>query len=218
MSNEFIKRIISSLILLPLLLIITYLGSYYFIGMIFIYFFIVLIEWYNLEKRNIYFLAGVLFSIFSFYTVYQFRNSFANDYAYFFLLINICVSTDIGGYIFGKIIKGPKLTKISPNKTIAGLIGSFIFAIFSTIILFHTNFIYFNPKILTFDNLIFIILISAISQLGDILISSFKRNSKIKNTGNLIPGHGGLLDRIDGMIFVFPFSYFVIFLNNYQYF
>ena len=84
MSNEFIKRIISSLILIPLLLIITYLGSYYFIGMIFIFFIIVLIEWYNLEKRKIYFLLGVLFSIFSFYTVYQFRNSFANDHAYFF--------------------------------------------------------------------------------------------------------------------------------------
>ena len=78
MSNEFIKRIISSLILLPLLLIITYLGSYYFIGMIFIFFIIVLIEWYNLEKRKIYFLLGVLFSIFSFYTVYQIRNSLTN--------------------------------------------------------------------------------------------------------------------------------------------
>jgi len=121
----------------------------------------------------------------------------------------ICVSTDIGGYIFGKIFKGPKLTKFSPNKTYAGMIGGYILSIVSTIIL--TNF-YFNDDF-AIKLFIFVILISTISQLGDIIISYFKRLSKIKDTGKIIPGHGGLLDRVDGMIFAFPFSYLIILID-----
>ena len=118
----------------------------------------------------------------------------------------ICVSTDIGGYIFGKTFRGPKLTKFSPNKTYAGMLGGYLLSILSAIIL--TNF-YFSEKLLI-KLLIFVILISSISQLGDIIISYFKRISKIKDTGKIIPGHGGLLDRVDGMIFAFPFSYLIL--------
>jgi phosphatidate cytidylyltransferase len=125
---------------------------------------------------------------------------------WFLLLITIiCISTDIGGYVFGKIFKGPKLTKFSPNKTYAGMIGGYLLSIISAI--FFNNF-YFTEEI-QIKWFIFVILISTTSQLGDIIISYFKRLSKIKDTGKIIPGHGGLLDRIDGMIFAFPFSYLI---------
>ena len=121
----------------------------------------------------------------------------------------ICISTDIGGYFFGKIFKGPKLTKISPNKTYAGMIGGFFFSIL--FILFYFNYIEHG---VTINLLIITILISSVSQIGDIIISYFKRLSKIKNTGNIIPGHGGLLDRIDGMIFAFPVYYLIEIIVN----
>ena len=118
----------------------------------------------------------------------------------------ICISTDVGGYVFGKIFKGPKLTKISPNKTYAGMIGGYLLsALFIYFYFTYTN------QLITIKWLILLILISSISQIGDIIISYFKRLSKIKNTGNVIPGHGGVLDRIDGMIFAFPAYYLINF-------
>ena len=129
------------------------------------------------------------------------------------MIILICISTDIGGYLFGKLFKGPKLTKISPNKTQSGMIGSYILAIVASTIFIqqYTNEISIDENIITSDFKFFIIvlLISSVSQGGDLIISVFKRQSKIKNTGQIIPGHGGLLDRIDGMIFVFPFVYLI---------
>ena len=127
------------------------------------------------------------------------------------LITLICVSTDLGGFIFGKIFKGPKLTKISPKKTYSGMIGSYLLSIIFTS--FFLNNLYYNSPIdLTGDTFIYVMLVSTVSQIGDIIISYFKRLSKIKNTGKIIPGHGGLLDRVDGMIFAFPFSY-LIFIN-----
>ena len=123
-----------------------------------------------------------------------------------------CIFTDIGGYLFGKIFKGPKLTKISPKKTISGMIGSYILSVIVTF-----AFIFFANLNFSFEFIlqifILVIIISTVSQLGDISISYFKRLSKVKDTGNIIPGHGGILDRIDGMIFAFPFSYIMISLN-----
>ena len=126
----------------------------------------------------------------------------------FFILI-ICVSTDIGGFVFGKILKGPKLIKISPNKTYAGVLGSYIFSLLSVFIFFRTM---NNFDLIEFTGLLlfFVIILSTVSQIGDLIISYFKRQSGIKNTGNIIPGHGGLLDRIDGMIFAFPLYYSLI--------
>ncbi len=112
-------------------------------------------------------------------------------------IISICIASDIGGYIFGKIIKGKKLTSISPNKTISGMIGSYILSIFFSSLLFNTL---FDLKYL----IILSILISTISQAGDIFISFIKRKAKVKDTGKLLPGHGGLLDRFDGLIFAAP--------------
>ena len=164
-----------------------------------------------MSKLNNQKIFGLFFIIFSFYTIYKIRNDFNRDYFHILLIAIICVSTDTGGYIFGKILKGPKLTKLSPNKTYAGVFGSFLLSIIFTILFFELILKKYYCRF-TEETFIFVIVVSLVSQLGDIIISYFKRLSKIKDTGNIIPGHGGILDRIDGMIFAFPFSYFV-FLN-----
>tara|TARA_B100000035_G_scaffold146369_1_gene124638 strand:- start:4376 stop:4798 length:423 start_codon:yes stop_codon:yes gene_type:complete len=135
------------------------------------------------------------------------------SYEYFVVILLICISTDIGGYVFGNIFKGPKLTKISPKKTYSGVIGGYLLSIICLNILLKSNYFLIKPFEITFDFFIFILLISSVSQLGDIIISYFKRLSKIKDTGKIIPGHGGLLDRIDGMIFAYPFAYLFLKIN-----
>ena len=139
------------------------------------------------------------------------------DYIYFIIILLICILTDIGGYIFGKILKGPKLTKISPKKTYSGLIGGFLLSIGVLFFIFSLG-LFIKPQELNSNIFILILLISAISQIGDIIISYFKRLSKIKDTGKIIPGHGGLLDRIDGMIFAFPSAYIIFKMGIFQYF
>ena len=117
----------------------------------------------------------------------------------------ISISTDIGGY-FSENFKGPKLTKISPNKTYAGVIGSFIFSLLTG----HMYIKFLSNNVFEFEYsfvLLMILFISLISQIGDIIISYFKRKAKLKDTGKILPGHGGLLDRIDGLIFVVPTIY-----------
>ena len=118
-------------------------------------------------------------------------------------LIIICISTDVGGYVFGKFFKGKKITKISPNKTYAGVIGSFFLSLLVSVIFFSDV----NLKINIF---LFTIIISSISQLGDLFVSFLKRKAKIKDTGNFLPGHGGLLDRIDGILFTIPIGIILI--------
>ena len=116
----------------------------------------------------------------------------------YFLLI--CIFSDIGGFLFGKIFKGKKLTKISPKKTISGMIGSF-----SLSLILVPFFLNFSPIRFNFFELVFLaISVSFICQLGDLFISYLKRKAKVKDTGDLLPGHGGVLDRIDGIIFALP--------------
>ena len=209
MINEFQKRLISSLILMPTALFFVIKGSYLFNSFILICFFISSYEWHKMTRKKKYYLPGLFFLILSFYSAYDIRIIMNQGNVYFILILLICISTDLGGYIFGKIFKGPKLTKISPKKTVSGVIGGYLLSII--ILSLYLNFI-FNPSQeakLTPEIFFFILLISTTSQLGDIIISYFKRLSKIKDTGKIIPGHGGLLDRIDGMIFAFPISYLI---------
>ena len=209
MSLEFIKRILSSIILLPFTFFIIVEGSFIFITFITICFFISIFEWNNMSKEKKYNKIGFIFLFFSFLCIYNLRINSDDDYISFLFIVFVCISTDIGGYFFGKLFKGPKLTKYSPNKTFTGTIGSFIFSIFSMIIFINIfSELNFSVKLITFT-----VIISLISQLGDVTISYFKRKSNIKDTGKIIPGHGGLLDRIDGMIFVFPSSYILILIN-----
>ncbi len=201
MNQEIIKRILSSIIIIAISFFFIIKGSFLFIFFLSICFFITSFEWYKMAKNKNYFLLGQIFLIISFLSTFLLRNISLKD---FIFVIIICISTDIGGFMFGKIFKGPKLTKISPNKTYSGMIGSFFLSIIST--LFYTNYydlIYWPDNAL----LITVILISSLSQIGDLTVSYFKRISKVKNTGKIIPGHGGLLDRIDGMLFAIPFAF-----------
>ncbi len=215
-NKELQKRILSSLVLIPIALFFIIKGTYFFNFFILICLFISIYEWHKMSKEINYTVLGIIFLMFSFYSVYYFRNEFYGDYLYLIIILSICVFTDIGGYIFGKLFKGPKLTKISPKKTYSGVIGGYFFSIIFMIFFFNnlgfisemTN-IEITGQELTFNNFITTIFISTVSQFGDIVISYFKRKSKIKDTGKIIPGHGGLLDRIDGMIFAFPAAYLI---------
>jgi phosphatidate cytidylyltransferase len=205
-KEEIIKRILSSIILIPIVLFFIIKGSFLFNFFIFICFLITTYEWLKLSKNNLLKLFGTIFIVISFYTIFNIRNEFDRDYFHLLLVIIICVSTDIGGYVFGNIFKGPKLTKISPKKTYSGVIGSFLLSL-----IFTNLFLDFLSNVETFEftkeMFLFILLVSLVSQIGDLIISYFKRKSKIKDTGTIIPGHGGILDRIDGMIFALPFAY-----------
>ena len=210
-NNELTKRVLSSLILIPIVLFVIIEGSTIFNFFIFICFTVTAYEWLKMSKTNIQKIFGLLFIIISFYSILKIRNDFNQDYFHVLLIATICVSTDVGGYIFGKVLKGPKLTKLSPNKTYTGFIGSFLLAIIISVLFFELTLKIHNFKF-SLEIFILVLAVSLVSQIGDIFISYFKRLSKIKDTGNIIPGHGGILDRIDGMIFAYPFSY-LVFLN-----
>ena len=205
MSQELTKRILSSIVLIPITLFFIIKGSYLFIFFILICLSAIIYKWHMMSKKKPYRIFGFIFLFLSFYSIYKLRID--NDYWFLLSVTIICVSTDIGGYVFGKIFRGPKLTKFSPNKTYAGMTGGYLLSIISVIFLDN-----FNEEFQI--KWFIVILISTISQLGDIIISYFKRLSKIKDTGKIIPGHGGLLDRVDGMIFAYPFSY-LIFLADF---
>ncbi len=213
MKNEFLKRIISSIILLPLSFFLIIKGSYYFNLILLLLFFISIFEWYLMSKNKGYFLLGSFFLIFSFFCIYKLRDNVDNDYVPLLVALSICILTDIGGYVFGKIFKGPKLTSYSPSKTYSGSLGGYLFSFILMPFLIFLNILSDNKNL---NIIIFIILISTISQFGDIVISYFKRKAQIKDTGKIIPGHGGLLDRIDGVIFALPSAYFLFQINFFK--
>ena len=214
MKKEFIKRILSTTILIPLVVFFIIKGSFFFTFFLLVCFLISTYEWYNMTKKNNILIPGFIFLLFSFISTNVLRVSNNEDYYTTFLtVIIVCISTDIGGYVFGNLFKGPKLTKISPNKTYSGVIGSYFLSIISFNIFFNFSYLH-NINKLNAEIFIFVILISTVSQFGDLVVSYFKRKSKLKNTGKIIPGHGGLLDRIDGMIFAFPFAYSVTYLMS----
>jgi len=226
MSKNLLKRIITSIILLILLIFINFSHQYIFILSVLILGALICFEVnslfsklliksnskknYSLKKfnSNFFFLNILAFSyIFFIFCNLSYEIHKSESPIFFLYIISICFFTDIGGYVFGKIIGGKKLSKISPNKTISGTLGSFILSIFPLI--FFINFNYFDLE-LNLKNIMFCLLISLISQLGDLFISFIKRKAEIKDTGNLLPGHGGFLDRLDGIIFAVPFSYILI--------
>ena len=201
MSSDLFKRILSSIILLPLVFYFIISGFFFKIFFILICFVIACYEWNKINKNKSNKIFGFIYLLFSFYTFYD----LSIELTLLIFVILICVSTDIGGYFFGKIFRGPKLTIISPNKTYAGMIGGYLLSLIFLLVI--TNFIEF--LLTPFQLFSLTILLSTVSQAGDIIISYFKRKANVKNTGNLIPGHGGLLDRIDGMIFAVPTLYLI---------
>ena len=208
MIKEFEKRLLSSIILIPISIFFIIKGSVFFIFFLSVLFLATSYEWFKMNKKNdLLKIFGIIFLFLSFYSTLEIRENYkVND---FLLIIIICIFTDIGGYVFGNIFKGPKLTRISPKKTYSGVFGGFLLSLIAGSI--FTNYFFVDRKIFN-ENLfllIVILFISMISQIGDLVISYFKRKAKLKDTGKIIPGHGGLLDRIDGMIFVFPIFYLI---------
>ena len=213
MNHELLKRVISTIVIIPISLFFIIKGSIFFNLFIFACFLVTTYEWHKMSWKNYYYYYGIIFLIFSFYSIYCLRNDNPSDYSYLLAVTVICVSTDIGGYIFGKFFKGPKLTKISPKKTYSGMIGGYLLSILSINTFISLGYLFSGSIKLSINVFIFIFLVSSVSQLGDIIISYFKRLSKVKDTGTIIPGHGGMLDRIDGMIFAFPFCYIFLELS-----
>jgi len=212
MKNESLKRILSSLVIIPVAFFFILKGSIFFMFFLGIFFMLASYEWARMSKSVLIKLLGIAYLLFVSYTAYLFRGDYLNDFYYFLFVIIICISTDVGGYVFGKLFKGPKITKISPNKTYAGMIGSFFLSIISAYL--FKVYVFEIVLFREFYLLLLILFISSMSQAGDLIISYFKRLSKVKNTGNLIPGHGGLLDRVDGIIFALPASYILFKLIN----
>ena len=212
-KNNLKKRIITSFILISFIFLI-FNSLYLMTSILLIFGILSILEFLNLSKKifdkkiyfflsNLFFILFIfLFSLF-FFLLYNFPQS---KFILLVLLIG-CVSSDIGGYIFGKIIKGPKLTNISPNKTFSGAIGSFVFSctLFSSLI-------YYETKVFNITIVILGLMISLFSQIGDLFFSYLKRKANIKDTGNLLPGHGGLLDRFDGIFFGIPLGFIAFIL------
>ena len=217
--NELQKRIISSLILLPISIILIFTHYIIFIPVLFLITIFSLNEWKNINKKkksSLIINFGYLVIIISIFSSIFIRGLYNESSFLLLWILLICIFSDIGGYIFGKTFKGPKLTKISPNKTYSGMIGSFIFSIIPIILLENLTtyeIIYQDQVYLINKYIVISLFLSLDCQSGDILISYFKRLNKIKNTGNLIPGHGGILDRIDGIIFVLIFASIFKFIN-----
>ena len=212
MLKEFEKRLLSSIILIPIAIFFIIQGSVFFIFFLSLIFLATNYEWVKMIKKNNFIkIFGIIFLFFSFYSAFYIREQSGLNFFLFILII--CIFTDIGGYLFGKTFKGPKLIKISPNKTYAGVIGSFLFSLIAGLV-----FIKYVDEIGFKNNdqlevLLVILFISFISQIGDLIISYFKRKAKLKDTGKILPGHGGFLDRVDGLIFVMPVIYLMYLIN-----
>ena len=218
MSIELKKRIITS-VFLTTLLILMYYYVYILIISLIIISMISWIEFYALISkiflkdnfrhkfsRIISKAISLLYLSMIVFFIIRYQNSDSGIFIVYSLLVSI--ATDIGGLVVGKTFKGKKLTKISPNKTISGSVGSFIFS-FLLIPFFINELPIYNILLLVF----FTFLISLTSQLGDLFISTLKRRANVKDTSDILPGHGGLLDRIDGIIFAIPFGFLLLSFN-----
>ena len=209
---ELNKRIFTSIALLIILYISLINNIFLSIILSFIVF-IALVEFHNIflkifKKKKIeniiyLFLALIYLVFFSLITgFFLFYTGYENK-ALFIFILSICIATDIGGYTFGKLLKGKKITKISPNKTYAGVFGSFIMSFIVTLI-------FFSDLNLILNTIYLALIISFFSQIGDLIISFLKRKAKIKDTGGFLPGHGGLLDRLDGILLAVPIGIILV--------
>ena len=222
MNLEFKKRIKTSIILLIIAFLTIFINELIFSFTVFVTSVICLYEWNNInipyfvkkKKKGIYLIRFIgLIYIFTFFIssliIYKNLGAF-----YLIFIILICISSDVGGYIFGKTIGGIKLTKISPKKTISGSAGSFLFSLIPLFLFEYNSYFSLNLD-LSFKNISFCLIISLTCQLGDLIISYFKRLNKIKDTGKILPGHGGLLDRVDGIILALPMSLLLLTIYSF---
>jgi phosphatidate cytidylyltransferase len=216
MIKELEKRIITSILLF--LLTVFCIFTNFFIPAVMIVSLIVFIEISNIIYRingNVNNWKNIVFNIIAlFYIIFIFvPSAFGLHLAgpvFFLYILSVCICSDIGGYIIGKTIAGRKLIKISPNKTISGSVGSFCFSILPLLLFYN-----FNPSKYSYsiNSFLLCLEISLVCQLGDLFISYLKRKAKVKDTGRILPGHGGVLDRIDGIIFAITFVF--VYINSF---
>ena len=209
------KRIFTSIIVLPLSLFFIFKGGYFLLLFLLSIFFVANYELFSVFRKKTTILFLDLILILSLYSIYYLSD--LNEISFYILLwiIILVVCSDVGGYIFGKIFKWKKLTKISPRKTLSGVFGSFLFSLFS---IFIANAMFSSSQVIPIDFLdpkffFLAIIFSLIAQAGDLTISYFKRIEKVKDTGKILPGHGGILDRIDGLMFVVILAFVLIYFH-----
>ena len=203
--NNLQKRILTSIAIFPLSIFFVFQGGYILLSFLLAIFFIANYELFSVFKKssNILFLDLVL--ILALFSIYYLAE---NSLWLLLWVIILVICSDIGGYVFGKIFKWKKLTKISPKKTVSGVLGSFIFSLLSVLIIQLIIEILYPSAYLLKDNFLIpeffflAIIFSLVAQAGDLTVSYFKRLEKIKDVGKILPGHGGIFDRIDGLIFV----------------
>ena len=223
MNLKLKKRITTSVILFLLTIFCIFINPYVFIIAIII---VSYLSWYETKHlinsinksvtnwQRVVFNLTTLFYAFGIFTVSAIGLYFLLGPVFFLYVLSICICSDIGGYIIGKNIGGKKLTKISPNKTISGSLGSFCFSMLPLLV--FNNFDKFEYSLYSIDNFLFCLKVSLVCQLGDLFVSYFKRKAKVKDTGRILPGHGGILDRIDGIIFAVPFVFMsIVGFNNF---
>ena len=218
MAVELGKRIITSIILFLIAIFCILIHKFVFVLILIVTLFVCFNEWRDINYKYFkkkqhnnwkYFFVqfvGLVYLFIFLSTSIALRGNNSESIAFFIIILCICIFSDIGGYVFGKVIGGKKLTKISPNKTISGSLGSFIFSILPVLLFNLQNYTGVSFEVLPI-NIAFCLIVSLVCQLGDLLISYFKRLNKVKDTGTILPGHGGLLDRIDGLIFAIPTVY-----------
>ena len=237
MSTELRKRIITSIILFLIAIFCILIHKFVFVLMLIVTIFVCFNEWKDINYKYFkkkqhnnwkYFFVqfvGLVYLFIFLSTSIALRGNNSESIAFFIIILCICIFSDIGGYVFGKVIGGKKLTKISPNKTVSGSIGSCIFSILPIFLFNFQSYLdtslnlNYNYVITVYNfefslkNILFCLVISLVCQLGDLFISYFKRLNKVKNTGTILPGHGGLLDRVEGIIFAIPTVYILKFLQ-----
>ncbi len=218
MAVELEKRIITSIILFLIAIFCILIHKFVFVLILIVTLFVCFNEWRDINYKYFkkkqhnnwkYFFVqfvGLVYLFIFLSTSIALRGNNSESIVFFIIILCICIFSDIGGYVFGKVIGGKKLTKISPNKTISGSLGSFIFSILPVLLFNLQNYTGVSFEVLPI-NIALCLIVSLICQLGDLLISYFKRLNKVKDTGTILPGHGGLLDRIDGLIFAIPTVY-----------
>ena len=211
--NNLKKRIFTSIVIFPLSIFFVFQGGYLLLYFLLVVFFISNYELFSVFKRKSTILFLDLILILSLFSIYHLRddNPASLKLLVWFIVLTIC--SDVGGYAFGIIFKWKKLTKISPKKTLSGVLGSFVVSLSSLFILeiiFQSNAVikWLEPKFFFLA-----IILSLTAQIGDLTISYFKRLEKIKDTGKILPGHGGIFDRIDSLMFVIILGFFLYNFN-----
>ena len=208
--NNLQKRILTSIIILPISIFFILKGGNYIVSFLYAILILGNFEVFSAFKRKLSIIIIDVILVMALLALLYLRNDTASSFFLLLWIIVLTIFSDIGGYTFGKIFKGKKISKISPNKTISGIIGSFIFAVLSVFFIsiiissmsgLENNF-FLKPKYF-----ILALLFSLAAQLGDLFISYFKRLEKLKDTGKILPGHGGIFDRIDGLMFVVILAY-----------